>query len=451
MSINFLSSINANKILSGTTCVISPVIYGTNCVTAPVVVGTTCVSTPLICATNVCGSNVCGINCVSTYIANVSNYICTPIVSASNYITAPVVYGTTCVCTPILSASNYVTAPIVSGTTCVSTPILKASNCVTTPVLFGTTCTLSPLYSGTTVCSTNINAMCKIVFNQSDNANRYICFSSGIGNGATLNIITSNGCSQDTSGKNGGYIIISAGTGSNSYQGGSGGHIKLIGGSGGAGSTYGSGGDLCMIGGYSFNCTGGKICIVGGCSTNSSGGAVCIVGGMGSSSVGANVCILNGTNLALVAGGSSSSVDLRYNNSTKLITTSYGVCICNCICAVTCGVSPDWVATSDCRLKKDIEPIYDALSIVSQLRGVYYRLCDDYCCERNVGLIAQEVYEVIPEIVSHSKITDDSYEKYGIKDEVLGLKYDKLTALLIEAVKEQQEQINYLKEKLNSL
>ncbi len=58
----------------------------------------------------------------------------------------------------------------------------------------------------------------------------------------------------------------------------------------------------------------------------------------------------------------------------------------------------------------------------------------------DIGFIAQEVEEVIPEIVKDKKHFDK---------EIKTLDYEKLTAVLIKAVQEQQEQINKLEEKLN--
>jgi predicted small metal-binding protein len=55
----------------------------------------------------------------------------------------------------------------------------------------------------------------------------------------------------------------------------------------------------------------------------------------------------------------------------------------------------------------------------------------------DIGVIAQEVEEVLPEIVD---TREDGHK---------AVKYDRMVALLIEAVKEQQQQINELKEKLN--
>jgi hypothetical protein len=53
--------------------------------------------------------------------------------------------------------------------------------------------------------------------------------------------------------------------------------------------------------------------------------------------------------------------------------------------------------------------------MITQLQGVCYHLCDDCECEVRIGLIAQEVEKIIPEIVSHSTPSEDDV-KYGITD-----------------------------------
>lgn len=70
-----------------------------------------------------------------------------------------------------------------------------------------------------------------------------------------------------------------------------------------------------------------------------------------------------------------------------------------------------------------------ALQKVGQLRGVSYTLKDSN--KHEIGVIAEEVGAVVPEIVS--------WEKNG-KD-ARGVDYSRLTALLIEAVKQQQQEI----------
>jgi len=91
------------------------------------------------------------------------------------------------------------------------------------------------------------------------------------------------------------------------------------------------------------------------------------------------------------------------------------------------------------RWKRNIRTIKGALSKVIRLRGISYNRQNDD--KQNIGLVAEEVGEVIPEIVA--------YEENG-KD-AQGLDYSRLVAVLIEAVKEQQSQIEELKETVKSL
>jgi hypothetical protein len=92
----------------------------------------------------------------------------------------------------------------------------------------------------------------------------------------------------------------------------------------------------------------------------------------------------------------------------------------------------DVIAGSDCNIKDNIETITDALDKVLSLRGVSFNYKKSGL--PSIGLIAQEVKEVIPMIVSEDETT-------GIQ----GVKYGPIVGLLIEAIKEQQAQIEELK------
>ena len=100
---------------------------------------------------------------------------------------------------------------------------------------------------------------------------------------------------------------------------------------------------------------------------------------------------------------------------------------------------------SDKRLKKDVEPILNASKKVSLLNGVEYTWkSGSRAGEREIGLIAQEVEEVVPSIVREKKLplqtgTDEVYKTVD---------YEKLVALLIEAHKEQADIIEQLEERL---
>jgi trimeric autotransporter adhesin len=89
-------------------------------------------------------------------------------------------------------------------------------------------------------------------------------------------------------------------------------------------------------------------------------------------------------------------------------------------------VSDSWETYSSRRWKSNIKTLPDALDTVERLRGVSYDLKDSG--RHEIGVIAEEVGTVLPEVVS--------YEANG-KD-ARGVDYGRLTALLIEATKEQQ-------------
>ena len=94
-------------------------------------------------------------------------------------------------------------------------------------------------------------------------------------------------------------------------------------------------------------------------------------------------------------------------------------------------------ANSDERLKENVVGIGNALSKVLDLRGVYFNRIGQP--EREIGVIAQEVEKVLPELVHEGP------------DGVKSVAYQNMVAVLIEAIKEQQEQINELKARLDNL
>ena len=96
--------------------------------------------------------------------------------------------------------------------------------------------------------------------------------------------------------------------------------------------------------------------------------------------------------------------------------------------------------SSDVSLKENIVEIPSALDMVDKIRGVFFDWKDDYIeskggedgyfmRKRDVGLIAQEVEAVLPEIVGTRQ------------DGIKAIKYDRLTALLLQAIKELQAKI----------
>jgi len=98
-------------------------------------------------------------------------------------------------------------------------------------------------------------------------------------------------------------------------------------------------------------------------------------------------------------------------------------------------------APSDMRLKKDIETLTDVLSKIEQMRGVRYEYKDQqkYVAGPQVGVIAQELQKVFPELVRTGA------------DGFLSVNYSQLTAVLIQAVKEQQQEIDLLKKQMKQV
>lgn len=127
--------------------------------------------------------------------------------------------------------------------------------------------------------------------------------------------------------------------------------------------------------------------------------------------------------------GDANQVLFKDNNNVATTSANLQFNGTNLTCAGTV------TANSDERLKKNIETITDALHKVTGLRGVEYdhKNTGDHC----LGLIAQEVEQIIPQVV---------YE--GV-DGVKSVAYQNIVALLIEAVKDQQRQIDELKAKLD--
>ena len=94
--------------------------------------------------------------------------------------------------------------------------------------------------------------------------------------------------------------------------------------------------------------------------------------------------------------------------------------------------SEDVTAYSDERLKTDITTISGALNTVTQLRGVNYIKKDTE--RKSIGVIAQEVQKVLPDVVHEDPDSG-----------LLSVAYGNMVGVLIEAIKEQQDEITELK------
>jgi hypothetical protein len=157
--------------------------------------------------------------------------------------------------------------------------------------------------------------------------------------------------------------------------------------------------------------------------------------------------------------GSASSLNvstssLFFNPSSRTLTSNN----MNVVVSLGVGTAPSGTTgeiratnditayfSSDIRLKTNITQIQNALDKIKNIRGVEFDWVDEYLQnhggedgyfvrKHDVGVIAQEIEKVLPEVVAER---DD-----GIK----AVKYDRVVALLIEAVKELADQVKELKD-----
>jgi hypothetical protein len=155
----------------------------------------------------------------------------------------------------------------------------------------------------------------------------------------------------------------------------------------------------------------------------------------GSFTTSGNVVRIEGTTPQIQLWDTNNSI-LRYvyhdNGSVGFLTSAGGW-------AARSDNSGNWIATgdvtafSDIRLKTNIEVIPDALNKVCSLRGVTYNRLDTK--ERQTGLIAQELYEVLPEAVH---IGAD-------EEQTMSVAYGNVIGLLVESIKELRAEIEALK------
>ena len=90
------------------------------------------------------------------------------------------------------------------------------------------------------------------------------------------------------------------------------------------------------------------------------------------------------------------------------------------------------------KLKSDIRDLTDGPALIAGLRPVRYRWIDGQL--EDIGLIAEEVAEVIPELA-----------EYGPDGEVIGVNFRHLGVVLVAAVQENQAENKLLREQLDEV
>jgi hypothetical protein len=135
-------------------------------------------------------------------------------------------------------------------------------------------------------------------------------------------------------------------------------------------------------------------------------------------------------------------------------TTSTNAALCG---GALSAVGDVTAYSSDKRLKENIVTIENPLEKVLKLRGVYYDWKDGLeeigfvpQQKHDIGVIAQELEEVIPEAVKPAPFdTEKGVSKSGQNYKTVQM--DKIIPILIEGMKEQQKQIEELKNKIQIL
>jgi predicted nuclease of predicted toxin-antitoxin system len=100
--------------------------------------------------------------------------------------------------------------------------------------------------------------------------------------------------------------------------------------------------------------------------------------------------------------------------------------------------------TSDKKLKTNLVRIENALDKIEKLNGYTFDWLEEYSEDRTrqIGMVADEVYEVQPELISHRNIVLSNKE-----EKIKLLDYSKVTAILIEAIKELNDKVTKLENK----
>ena len=177
-------------------------------------------------------------------------------------------------------------------------------------------------------------------------------------------------------------------------------------------------------------------------------------GGLGIASTGYGIDgsgNVSGYGVYIGAAGITNAGGLTQNNISLFTNTAYFGTGSGAGIHITLASSGDvtavsYTTTSSKRYKTNIRPltttIGNALTVTEQLSGVMYDSSYDVSDTNNIGLIAEDVKLVLPQVVSTSATSAGEV--------CVGIDYTRLTALLIEAVKELKAEVNTLKQSLSA-
>ena len=174
-------------------------------------------------------------------------------------------------------------------------------------------------------------------------------------------------------------------------------------------------------------------------STVSSGAAALITSGNSTQGGATYLDVIKGTNTGAGVTNGSKTIRINPTGAMEWINSAYTAVILTLTDAGALTATADVTAFSDARLKENVNTITGALEKVARLRGVTYNRIDLEDKSERLGFIAQEVKEVIPQVV------------LGTEEETYSVAYGNITALHNEAIKELKAEIEELKAIINTL
>ena len=139
-------------------------------------------------------------------------------------------------------------------------------------------------------------------------------------------------------------------------------------------------------------------------------------------------------------GSTWNMVNQLNGSSTYIISYANGVYLAS-------GAT-SWTSASDERLKNINGNIENAVEKLMTLKPVNFSWKSDETNKENLGLIAQDVQKVFPQVIDKNKLPVNAGEKQVDNTEYLGVRYQELVPVLIAAIQEQQKQIEELKLKI---
>jgi hypothetical protein len=102
------------------------------------------------------------------------------------------------------------------------------------------------------------------------------------------------------------------------------------------------------------------------------------------------------------------------------------------------GIVAIATCSSSLRYKRDVQPFFRGLDLIKRLQPITFTWKQDG--KRDVGFGAEDVAAIEPLLITHNE-----------KGEIEGVKYDRITAALVNAVREQQAQIAKQKQQIDAL